>query len=367
MNALRLLIRDQRGVALPLAMVTLVILSSLIVGFIAMSSTEPTIANNHILVAQARSLAETGIERAIWALNNPTDTKGLPNSMPLPATWTAVAPYNGSQLVAVSSGGTGVGGFRVTVTKGASAAELKISSVGWVPTDTGSGRKAHQKVEVTVFNPQFLFKDPAAALSVRGELQAGGNSTIDSRSDTSCGAKSGTITTGATSMNGNASDIWGADGNNTRNQSYDAGNGAMPGVATGHPAESEHQRLRRVHLERRRHQRAPRLRQGARHVSAGHGLVQRQQPDPERRRLRGHGERQQHLAGGRDAATATSDFASVDIHGNAPVDPSGIFKGILFVNGALSISGNVQMYGMIYAQNDISYHGTGTGGVWGPC
>ena len=63
--------------------------------------------------------------------------------------------------------------------------------------------------------------------------------------------------------------------------------------------------------------------------------------------------------------TPTSDFASVDIHGNAPADPSGIFSGWLIVAGSLSISGNVQMHGMVYAVNDLTYTGTGTGQIDG--
>src|SRR5262249_7262811 len=64
-------------------------------------------------------------------------------------------------------------------------------------------------------------------------------------------------------------------------------------------------------------------------------------------------------------ATPSSDFANVSIHGNPPASPTGIFSGILFVNGSLSIDGNFKMHGLVYAQNDISYHGVGTGGVWG--
>src|SRR5262245_43923226 len=154
MIAIRSLLASERGVALPMAVLALMILSVLIVGFSVLSASEPTIANNHLQVAQARALAETGIEQAIWALNNPADPKGLPASSPLPANWTVVAPYNGSQLVMVSNSGTNVGGFRVTVTAAASKAELNISAVGWVPDETAT-RKAHQRVTVTVFNPQF--------------------------------------------------------------------------------------------------------------------------------------------------------------------------------------------------------------------
>jgi hypothetical protein len=63
--------------------------------------------------------------------------------------------------------------------------------------------------------------------------------------------------------------------------------------------------------------------------------------------------------------TASSDFASVDIHGNAPASADGIFHGVLIVAGSLSISGNFQMHGLIYAVNDFTYTGTGTGQIDG--
>ena len=362
---LRWLLTDERGVALPMAMLTLVILSALIIGFSVLSASEPTIAGNQRMVAQARSLAEAGIEQAIWALNNPTATSGIPANAPLPVSWSSPAPYDGSQLVAVSTGTVGVGGFRVTVSKGASNAELTISSVGWVPDDTSAGPKAHQKVTVSVFNPQFMFRDPPAALSVRGELQAGGNSTVDSRADTSCGAKSGTLTTGPTSMNGNASDIWGADGNGTRNEFYDASNGAVPGSAhdivqnVSTPSfdnfiwtDADINALRTYAKARGTYV------QGSVTFNSGNpmpnGVVFVDT-------VSGTNITQE----GVTPPTSSSDFGVADVHGNAPADPSGIFKGILFVNGTLSISGNFRMHGFAYSQNDISYHGTGTGGVWG--
>jgi hypothetical protein len=65
-------------------------------------------------------------------------------------------------------------------------------------------------------------------------------------------------------------------------------------------------------------------------------------------------------------ATPSTDFASVTIHGGAGTGAGGAFNGWLFVNGALSISGNFLMNGFAYAQNDISYHGTGQGQLNGP-
>jgi hypothetical protein len=63
--------------------------------------------------------------------------------------------------------------------------------------------------------------------------------------------------------------------------------------------------------------------------------------------------------------TPTSDLASVNINGNAPLDGSGIFSGMLIVAGSLSITGNFQMHGLVYALNDFTYLGTGTGQIVG--
>ena len=89
---------EQRGTALPLAMLTLIILSALIIGFSVLGSSEPTIANNQLRVAQARAAAEAGVERAVWALNRglaapPTISMASrrPSSGPLSRRTTAVS------------------------------------------------------------------------------------------------------------------------------------------------------------------------------------------------------------------------------------------------------------------------------------
>src|SRR5687768_3988436 len=90
---------DERGVALPMAMMTLLLLTTLMLAFAVLSQTEPIIAANQLRVAQARALAESGFERALWALRNPADANGLASPLPLAnpgvATSTAVAPYDG--------------------------------------------------------------------------------------------------------------------------------------------------------------------------------------------------------------------------------------------------------------------------------
>src|SRR5262249_46778768 len=172
-----------------MAMLVLLVLSVLIVGFSALAASEPTIAANHLLASQARFLAEAGVERAIWALQNPGVVGGLPSPLPNPVP----APFDGSQLVPVSTSGVSIGGFRVSVTTGGpgcpTAAERCITSIGSSPGDAGGLRTAHRKLTVTASNPQFLFRDPPAALAVRGDLQMAGNALIDARTDPSCGGK----------------------------------------------------------------------------------------------------------------------------------------------------------------------------------
>lgn len=56
--------RDERGVALPLALIVLVALTGLLVALLSLGSTESLIARNHTDVTEARYVAEAGIE---WA------------------------------------------------------------------------------------------------------------------------------------------------------------------------------------------------------------------------------------------------------------------------------------------------------------
>lgn len=342
-----------------MSMLTLLILSALVLGFSALAATEPTIASNQLMVAQARSLAEAGLEQAIWALNNPADPKGLPGAGTVPA------PYDGSRLVLVTVNGHEVGGFRVTVTMGASAAERVITSVGWVPNDAANTPKAHQKITLVVTNPQLLFRDPPAALSVRGDLRAGGTSLIDSRSDTSCGKKVGTLTARATSLQGNATAIRGAaDDNDVGNEVTDAGNGPLPAnahdiVTNLAPSAFDQFTLTDSDIN------------ALRAYAKAHGTYRQGSVDFNETNTMPNGLIFVDTVSGKNItrddvtpATPSSDLASVSMHSNAAADSSGIYRGWLFVNGSLSISGTLAMHGMLYAQNGLGYHATG-GGVVG--
>ncbi|HXH83988.1 MAG TPA: hypothetical protein VNN07_13820, partial [Candidatus Tectomicrobia bacterium] len=63
------IIRDARGIAAPAALLTLLAVSVLLLALAALARTEPPIAANHLGATQALALAESGYERALWALS----------------------------------------------------------------------------------------------------------------------------------------------------------------------------------------------------------------------------------------------------------------------------------------------------------
>ncbi len=364
------LLRDERGIALPMALLTLLILSTLVIAFAMLATFEPVIATNQKMVAQARAVAESGLERAIWALNNPTDPNGL--ASPLPGT--VPSPYDGSTAIAISNtSGTQVGVAFVTVTQGTNPNERNVVSVGWVPTNTGSGAKAHQKIQATV--SQFLFKGspPPASLTVRGEIGISGHSNIDSRADTSCGPKDGTWSAGLTTTGG-SSVVYGA-GINTPNLATLSG--TMPGItdlrqnvpnASFNPFTLQNADLNSL--------KAMAKANGT--YFSGSGVqsmlfnASNQMPNGiiyidtvSGQNIDGTVPSGTNCLLGGGPCTPTSDFASVAIHGGAPANPSGIFSGMIIVAGSLSISGDVQIHGLVYVVNDLTYTGTGNGQIDG--
>lgn len=347
------LMRCQRGVALPMAFLTMLILSALIIAFSMMAASEPLLANNQLQVAQARAVAESGVEKAVWALNNPGNPAGIPNPLVTPA-----APYTGATAVAVMVNGAQMGVFTVSVFNGAcpvtvtSATERCIVATGWTPTNTGTGPKVKQKIEVMVFKPLFSVNPPPGALTVRGEINASGHALIDSRSDTSCGNKAGTFSKGATAVGGSA-DIYGADGNNVHNQDGTDMVQNVPDATFNQYTYSGDELDAYKALAKRNgtyyqgsvtFNSSNRMKNGIIFVDTVSG---------------------ENIDKNGANTTPTSDFASVDIDGNAPLDGSHIFSGMLIVAGSLNIHGNFQMHGMVYVQNDFTYLGTGTGQIVG--
>ena len=340
------IIRCQRGVVLPMAFLTMLILSALIIAFSMMAASEPLLANNQLQVAQARAVAESGVEQAIWALNNPGNANGIPNPLV-----TVPATYNGSAAVAVMMNSAQMGVFTVSVANGATSSERDIVATGWTPTNTGTGPKAKQKIQVTVFNPLFNLNPPPSALTVRGEINASGHALIDSRSDTSCGNKAGSMSKGATTTGGSAA-IYGADGNNTSNQSGDMIQNVPDSTFDQYTYSNKELDAYKALAKKNgtyyqgtvAFNASNKMPNGIVYIDTVSGT---------------------NIDANGPNTTATSDFASVDMDGNAPLDASGIFSGMLIVAGSLTIHGSFQMHGLVYVQNDFTYLGTGAGQITG--
>jgi hypothetical protein len=343
-----------------MALLALLILSTLVISFALLATSEPLIATNQKLVAQARAVTETGVERAIWALNlgftNPADTNGIP----YPLVGTAPPPYDGNTLIPISVNGTQIGVAFVTVTNGTNANERNVVAVGWVPTNTGSGSKAHQKIQTTVSRFIFSATPPPSSLTVQGQINITGNTNIDSRADQSCGPKDGTWSVGSTTTGGSG-DVFGADGNNTADESAPSG---ITDVKQNVPPSAfapfllKNQDLNSL--------KAMAKAAGTYYSGAGVSSLTFNAGNPLPNGIifidtvSG-----QNIDANGPNTTPTSDFASVSVHGNSPADPSGIFRGMIIVAGQLSISGDFHARGLVYAVNDLVYQGVGTGLIEG--
>jgi hypothetical protein len=337
---------NERGIALPAALIALLILSSLMVAFVFLAQTEPVIAANQARVAQARTFAESGLERGIWALNPVGGTPGG-GGLAVPGVGAvAAAPYDGTAFMQVNV----AGGFTLKIT-GTTANEVAIESVGWTPSPTSPEIKAHRKITATLQRLTNLPKDAPCALCVKGALDLSGTSIIDGRpaAGSPCGTKVGTYTSGATTRTPD-SDIYGADGNNTANQGTDIVENQPTAnfddfTFTNHDLDA----LKALAKANGTYFRGNVTFNSSNKVKNGVVFVD--------------------TVSGNNIPTDvsqqnTSDFASVSINGNPFVDPTG-FHGIMVVNGGLTINGSMTVHGLLYAVNDFNYTGTGTGSLNG--
>lgn len=362
-------LRGERGVALPMAMIVLVALSTLMVAFVVLAQTEPVIAHNQQRVAQARAHAEAGLERAVWALSQGVvpppqggAAEGLPEVLPTPTP----SPYDGS--VFILNGGTG--GFLVSVTTPdpvGSPNQRQVTSTGWTPTNSNADTrtKAHRRIQATVERfPNFKFNTPCA-LCVKGDLGVGGNALVDATTDTTCGNKKGSITAGQTDISGSAS-IKGADGNSTDNVlgSDYLQNQTDPNLFNGITLDSGNFKMLRELAKKNGTYFGPGYPNGTAAGSPAYaGSVQFNSSNKVK-----SGIVFIDTVSGNDIPTNQSlqnsaDFASLSINGNPFLD--GDFSGWIIVNGSLNISGNMKINGLVYAVNDLTYNGTGTGEIKG--
>ncbi len=282
------LMRDEQGIAFPMALIVMAILAALMAAFAVLATSEPQIASNQMHSVQARALAESGVERALWALTQgeaSTPPSGaLVNSGPPNYTVTMVAPYDGSQEVT-----QGVGSFKVTVTSGAAPNIKIVTAVGFVPNATHP--VAIKKIVTQVTRLKWI--DPVCGLCAGGEQ--GGVGQENSATFPSGMLLSNTDTATLKAM---------AKAQGTYYKGVPPWNGGVP------------------------------PKNGLIFVDTTDGSVLTN-------------------------STPAANIPSLTIHGN------GTWNGWLIVAGSVDISGNIDMSGLIYAQNDATLHGSGTGFITG--
>ena len=111
-------VRNQKGVALPLALLALLMLTGLLVAFLTMSGMEPSIAANLDDVTRARYIAEAGVE---WAFDQ----------LVLNPNWNSILATNGG----VMASGQTLPGFAAT--SGTYGAQIRNDNQNGDPGLTG--------------------------------------------------------------------------------------------------------------------------------------------------------------------------------------------------------------------------------------
>ena len=363
--------KNERGLALPMAVLLLLVLTSLMLAFVSLAQTEPMIAANHLMATQARAQAEAGFERAVWALSQGAIAQDQAAPIPAYAIDPASLPGNGSVAPNPYDGSfyliSGVtGGFEVTVTRTGLNDRL-VAAIGYAPGNTGPTR-SRRRIEATVERLPDMALNAPCALCVKGDVAIGGNSAIDSTLDTSCGNKLGVLSVGDLVRSGSAS-IKGADGNTTANQSTDYQQNASPGVFDSITLNATDFKTLRKLAKKNGTYWGPGYPDGTAASSpAWTGSV-----DFNSSHQLKNGIVFIDTVSGQDIPTVVadqnpSDFGTAVIHGNPFIGDSAspnLFKGWIIVNGSLAISGNMKINGLVYTVNDLTYNGTGTGEING--
>lgn len=373
-------LNDERGVALPMAIMTLLLLTTLMIAFAVLSQTEPVIAANQLRVAQARAMAESGFERAVWALTNSADaTQGL--ASPLPTTTiagevVATAPFDGVTLMIGDAVTTG--GFTVKVRNDQTTGDpnvREITSVGWTPTNSNTDKrpKAHRTIFARVsFLPNLGLMAPCA-LCVRGALNVQNNSSVNGTNTGTNAAKCGDNNKSATFTR----DATTAGGSTTL-----TGGGSTPAIAQNQPESIfDGFTLTNSNLNTIKDL----AKKNGTYFGPGYpnGGTTPDYATPWTCNITfnstnqvGNGAVFVDTCDGQNLtpSSPTTNIASVSVRGTPftglpplPGYPAtaSAFSGWLVVNGSLSISGGMTVNGMVYAANDLSYNGTGTGSING--
>lgn len=331
---------DQRGVALPVALLALLLLAVVLLALAAISATEPAIAANHLRATQARALAESGYERALWALSRGVGDPACEECLAAPLAAPVPAPYDGSALVPLGV----TGGFVVVVAPGATPDQRRIRAEGWAPTnDPDDPRvRAHRVVEAVVERLPDLALAAPCAVCAGGPADLEGPVTVDAAGDTSCGRKAGLLATGTATVEGGAR-VLGADGDLVPNGPDDIAEEApasrLDGIALGASA------LERLRELARRH--------GAYYGPGTAGWDGSVTFDAMRPLASGVVFVDTLAGTDLTASSAPGDAARVTIRPGGLGDRE--FSGWLVVNGALTIEGEARIRGVVWAARDLTW------------
>ncbi|HKF67349.1 MAG TPA: pilus assembly PilX N-terminal domain-containing protein [Vicinamibacterales bacterium] len=331
---------SEAGIALPITLILMALITSLTVAFLAFTSAEPVIASNQMANAQARAIAESGVERALWALSKgetlPSPVGALADPLPAPVP----APYDGSTYVPV-----GFGEFKVTVTNGVATNERNITAVGYVPDHTNP--IAIKKIQTTVTHVKI--PTPPCAICAGGEqppgtstqIQIGGSASITASTSNGATYCAGSVPAAAAYAQGTI---------NTNGNPSITGPSAGSAFAQNQPnssftsflfTDNDFATLKALAKANGTYY------QGSQTWTSPppNGIIVVDTPS----------------GNPLSSSSPSSDMVTVDIHGNW----SAGWSGWLVVAGSVWISGNAQLTGLVYAQNDITLHGNGGGFVTG--
>ena len=339
-----------------MALMSLALLSTLLLAFAALSQTEPLIATNHLQASQARALADSGVEYALWALSNPDHPAGLTTPLAVPA----AAPFDGTTFIALGV----TGGFTVTVAShaGGDPQRRTVSAVGWTPTNsqTDPRPKAHRNVTVDVVAIPLLGVRAPCALCVRGALTLTGNVAIDGTNrDQACGddTKYGTFTGDATTVTGPVARSGGAGAGAERQAvaAFDA--------VTLSPAALD---ALKTMAWRNGTYYGPGFPRGGTISDGGtswSGRIVFDASNPVPDGIVFVDTTDGGNVGPDPVGLAT--LAGARLEAGAFAAPDGVFRGWIVVNGSLEIAAGLRMRGLVYAVDALTYQATGAGRIEG--
>ena len=308
-----------------MAMMMLVVLTSLMVAFAVLAKTEPSIAANQLRTAQALRLADSGLQRALWALTNSTDPTGHgANLTAMAHDGTPVAgAYDGTQFIAMGNGGFTV---KITWEPGNAKFERTVTAVGWLPSKDGNAMNSHRKIQAVVQMGQITPLDPPCVLCVVGEADVNGSAALF---NTATGGCSGTNpptyavqTVQPLSYNAHPSFLgYGTTGDAAVHQGADPSEFKYPAAIL--------QKIKQIAQANGTYY------TGNRTSLPPDGIIYIDTTD----------------------GTPFSDSTPPGHEGSLTLTGNTVFNGIVVVNGSVNISGTPIINGMIYSLNDLSVSG----------